>query len=290
MGKLKHVTVMLPFWTTKGGPFQAQPVPADLNWDLYQGQAPRRPYHPMRTHFNFRWWFEYAGGIITDWGQHHIDIAHWGMDMEHSGPLSIEAKAIFPNQGKPNHFNNPDRFVARLKYPGDVDLLYLVVRDDKYLKSMHQGDVPEAADKELFADVPAEMLTEKRNGIMFTGERGRVFVNRGGAYGKPVEELKENPLPEDRVRLYESNDHMGNFLDCVKTRKKPVSDVATQHRTITPCHLGNIAICLKRKINWDPQTQQIVGDDEANGWLSRQQRAPYLVEAYPASRAIRLIG
>jgi len=279
IGKLRHVTVMLPFWSTKGGPFTQQPVPPSLNWDLYQGQAPERPYHPMRTHFNFRWWFEYAGGIITDWGQHHMDIAHWGMDMEASGPLSVEAKAFFPNQGRPDCFNNPDRFVARMKYPGDIDLLYLVVRDDKYLQSMEQGDIPEDADAELFVGVPAEIVSEKRNGIMFTGDEGHVFVNRGGAYGKPVEELKENPLPEDRIRLYESNDHMGNFFACVKTRKKPVSDVETQHRTITPCHLGNIAIRLGRRIQWDPGTEQIVGDEEANAWLSREQRAPYLLRA-----------
>jgi hypothetical protein len=123
------------------------------------------------------------------------------------------------------------------------------------------------------------MLAEKRNGIMFIGDRGRIFVNRGGAYGKPVEEFAQNPLPDDRVKLYQSDDHMGNFFECVTTRKKPVSDVFSQHRTITPCHLGNIAIRLKRKIRWDPDTQEIVGDDEANTWLSRKQRAPYLVQA-----------
>ena len=278
IGKLRQVTVMLPFWTTKGGPFEPQPVPANLDWDMYQGQAPERGYHPMRTHFNFRWWFEYAGGIITDWGQHHVDIAHWGMDAEHTGPLSIEAKAFFPNQGKPDHFDNPDRFVARMKYPDDVDLLYLVVRDDKYLKSMQQGDVPESADKELFAGVPEEIVSEKRNGIMFSGDKGRVFVNRGGAYGQAVEELAENPLPDDRVRLYESHDHMGNFFECVKSRRKPISDVQSQHRTITACHLGNIAIRLKRKIQWDPVAERIVGDEEADGWLGRPQRSPYVVE------------
>jgi myo-inositol 2-dehydrogenase/D-chiro-inositol 1-dehydrogenase len=279
IGKLHGVTVMLPFWNTKGGPFTEQPVPPQLDWDLYQGQAPERPYHPNRTHFNFRWWFEYAGGIITDWGQHHMDIAYWGMGMEQGGPLSVEAKAIFPNQGKPDCYNNPDRFVARMKFPGDVDLLYLVVRDDKYLKSMQQGDIPEAADAELFADVADEFKTEKRNGIMFTGDRGRLFVNRGGAFGKPVEELPQNPLPEDRVRLYESDDHMGNFFECVKTRQQPASTVGVAHRVITACHLGNIAIRLKRKIRWDAQAEQIVGDPEANTWLSREQRAPYLVRA-----------
>jgi myo-inositol 2-dehydrogenase/D-chiro-inositol 1-dehydrogenase len=279
IGKLRHVAVLLPFWNTKGGPFPEQPVPSHLDWDLYQGQAPERPYHPNRTHFNFRWWFEYAGGIINDWGQHHMDIAYWGMDMEDGGPLWVEAKAIFPNQDRPNCYNNPDRFVARMKFPGDVDLLYLVARDDKYLKSIEDGDIAEAADAELFAEVPDEFKTEKRNGIMFTGDRGRLFVNRGGVYGKPVEELDQNPLPEDRIRLYESNDHMANFFQCVKTRQQPVSTVDVAHRVITACHLGNIAIRLKRKIQWDARAEQIVGDQEAGAWLSRDQRAPYLVRA-----------
>ncbi len=278
IGRLRQVTVILPFWTTKGGPFTKQPVPEGLNWDFYQGQAPLRDYHPMRTHFNFRWWFEYAGGIINDWGNHHMDIAHWGMNLEHGGPLSVEAKAIFPNQGKPHHFNNPDRFVAKMVYPGNIDLLYFVARDDKYLRSMKQGDIPARADAELFAGLPDEVKQEKRNGIMFTGDTGRIFVNRGGVFGKPVEQLKENPLPDDAWRVYPSKDHMGNFFQCVKTRKKPVSPVEIQHRTITACHLGNIAIRLRRKIAWQPGQQQIIGDDEANALQKRQQRAPYLVE------------
>jgi len=250
LGKLQRVTVMLPFWTTKGGPFKPQPVPPELNWDFYQGQAPLRPYYPERTHFNFRWWFEYAGGIITDWGQHHMGIAYWGMDMDRSGPLTVEGTATFPNQGKPHCFNNPDRFVVDMTFPGGVKLHYHVVEDQS-----------------------------KRNGIMFEGDKGRILVNRAkdGLHGKPVEELKDNPLPADAVRLYESNDHMANFFDCIKTRKQPVSPVDAEHRVITACHLGNIAIRLKRKITWDAEKERITGDDEANAWLAREQRPPYLV-------------
>jgi myo-inositol 2-dehydrogenase/D-chiro-inositol 1-dehydrogenase len=281
VGKLKEVIVMLPFWTTKGGPFPTQPVPPDLNWDLYQGQAPERPYSPQRTHFNFRWWSIYAGGIITDWGQHHMDIAHWGMGVEDSGPLSVEGKAFFPNRGKPDCFDNPDRFVARMKYPGDVDLLYLVVRDDKYLKSMKDGDISEAEDAELFAGVPDEWKKEQRNGIMFIGDQGRVFVNRGGVYGKPAEDLKNNPLPANAVKLYASNNHMQNFFECVTSRKAPISPVDIGHRVITACHLGNIALRLKRKIAWDPVKEEIVGDAEAASslYMRRPQRAPYQIQA-----------
>ena len=250
IGKLRHVEVTLPLWTTKGGPFPAQPVPENLDWDMYQGQAPEHDYCSNRTHFNFRWWFEYAGGIITDWGQHFMDIAHWGMDLEGSGPLSVECRsANFPNEGKPDCYNNPDSFVIEMTFPGGIELLYNV-----------------AINKET-----------KRNGIKFTGDAGRIHVNRGGLYGKAFEELKENPFPDDAWRAYPNRDHMGNFFECVKSRKAPAAPVDIGHRVITSCHLGNIAIRLKRKINWDPKTEQVVGDDEANGWQRREQRAPYLV-------------
>lgn len=279
IGNLKQVAVLLPFWTTKGGPFPPQPVPATLDWDLWQGQAPERPFCPQRLHFNFRWWSEYAGGIITDWGQHHMDIAHWGMGVEQSGPLEIEGRAFFPNRGLPDCFNNPDRFVVRMKYPGDIDLLYLVVRDAKYLESMAAGDITQAEDAELFAGIPEEWKTEQRNGIMFIGDQGRVFVNRGGAYGKAVEDIKEHPLPPDAVRLYESQSHMGNFFECIGSRNPPVSPVDIGHRVITACHLANAAMRLRRKINWDPAKEEIVGDPEASNSICvrRDQRAPYLV-------------
>ena len=277
IGKLRHVAVLLPFWSTKSGPCTEQPVPADLDWDAYQGQAPERPYHPARTHFTYRWWWEYAGGIICDWGNHHMDIAHWGMGQEYGGPLTIEGQAYFPNAGKPLHYNNPDRFALHMKYPEDVDLSYLVVRDNKYLASMQAGDVSAEADAKLFRDVPEDLQHEQRNGIMFTGEKGRVFVNRGGVFGKAAEELKENPLPDDAWRVKPSNNHMGNFFESVKTRERPVSTVQMQHRTISACHLGNIAMRLERKITWDPEKQQIVGDDEANAWQRREQHPPYRI-------------
>jgi len=119
---------------------------------------------------------------------------------------------------------------------------------------------------------PEEVKKFKRNGIMFIGDKGRVFVNRGGIYGKPVEELSKNPLPEKRWRVRPSRNHMENFFQCVKSREEPVSPVRIQHRTVSACHLTNISLRLGRKITFDPQTEQIVNDAEANGWLKREQR------------------
>ncbi|NLS91199.1 MAG: Gfo/Idh/MocA family oxidoreductase [Planctomycetaceae bacterium] len=281
IGKLRQVAVLLPFYSYKGGPFATQPVPPKLDWDFYQGQAPERPYCRERTHFSFRFWSEYGGGKITDWGQHHMDIAFWGMGLEDSGPLEVEAKGFYPNHGKPDAYDNSDRFTARMKFPGDIDVYFLVVRDGKYLKSMADGDMTVEEDAELFAGMPEAWRTEQRDGVMFIGDKGRLFANRGKAYGKAVEELPENPLPADAVRLYESNDHMGNFFECVQSRKQPISTVDTAHRVITACHLGNVSMHLNRAVRWDPEKERVVGDAEAQNsiYVHRQQRKPYTIEA-----------
>jgi len=138
-----------------------------------------------------------------------------------------------------------------------------------------------AEDAELFADMPEEWRREQRDGIMFIGDQGRVFANRGKAYGKAVEELPKNPLSTDAVRLYESNDHMGNFFECVVSRKQPISTVDVAHRVITACHLGNVSMRLKRAIRWDPEKEEAVGDAEASQsiYVRREQRKPYTIEA-----------
>jgi predicted dehydrogenase len=280
IGKLKQVWVALPYYSTKGGPFAKQPVPETLNWDLYQGQAPEHDYCLHRTHSVYRWWYEYAGGIITDWGNHHIDIAHWGMDCDLSGPISVEARGLFPNPEGPEYYNTPDRFFSRMKYPGGVEILYFSSINQRAIfgdVQAHEETPPEKLDWLFGDDVPEEIKKYNRDGIMFIGEEGRVFVNRGGVHGKPVEDLKNNPLPDDAWRVYASDDHMANFFDCVKTRKQPCAPVQIEHRTVTACHLTNISLRLKRKIAWDPVKQEIVGDAEANAWQKREQRTPYLV-------------
>jgi len=242
VGKLQKVTVSLPN-SPAGGPFAAKPVPSELNWDFWQGQAPVAEYCPERCHYMFRWWYEYSGGIMTDWGAHHMDIAHWGMGAEQTGPLTIESQVKLPTIA--NGYNTPNKFVVDMTYANDVHL-QIVIGDE---------------------------------GVMFEGDQGRLYVNRGRITGKPVEQLKDNPLPADAVRLYKSDDHMGNFFHCIKTRIKPISDVESQHRSVSACHLANISMRLGRKLQWDPQKEQFVGDSEASGMLSRPQRAPYTIVA-----------
>ncbi len=279
VGKLQQVWVALPYYTTQAGPFAVEPIPSQLNWELYQGQAPAHDYCGARTHANYRWWYEYAGGIITDWGNHHMDIAHWGADCELTGPLSIEARGIFPNAGAADSFNTPDRFFSRMQYANGVEILYFSSLNDRQLyggiAQQHEEMTPEKI-YTLFGDnCPDEIKSFDRNGVMFIGDQGRVFVNRGGVYGKAAEELKDNPLPDGAWRAPPSNDHMGNFFDCVKSRLEPVSPVRIQHRTISVCHLTNISLRLGRRLAWEPVAQQIVGDVEANALQSREQRAGY---------------
>lgn len=249
LGKLRKVTVSLPKSTKVGGPFAIRDVPESLDWQRWQGQAPEHGYSSERCHHDFRWWYEYSGGIMTDWGAHHMDIAHWAMGVEQSGPLTIEGKMSDSERKRiddaqhSNSFNTPADFTVDMTYPGDV-LVQVVLGDE---------------------------------GVLFEGDDARLYVNRGRITGKPVEELKERPLAGDAVRLYESNNHMGNFFDCIKSREQPISDVVSQHRSVSACHLANLSLRLDRKLTWDAAKEQFVGDEEANRMLSRPQRAGYEV-------------
>ena len=251
LGKLQRVDVVLDKHPT-GGPFQTQPVPKHLNWDLWQGQTPEVPYIPERCHYTFRWWLEYSGGKMTDWGAHHLDIAQWGIN---SMPVEVDGQAKFPNVK--NGYNVPVDYSATYKYANGV---VMTVKDSG------------------------------QNGIMFTGDRGRIFVNRGKVVGKPVEDLASKPLKREDFVVYNHDNldrppragkldaiinHMGNFFDCMQSRETPVSDVVSQHQSVTTCHMGNISMRLGRRLKWDPNREQFVGDEEANAMLKREQRSGY---------------
>ena len=256
LGKIHHVSAAIG-GAPKQGPFQKTAPPANLDWDMWLGQAPMVDYIRERTHGTFRWWYEYSGGKMTDWGAHHVDIAQWAIQMDQSGPLSVEPVAVthpvpFEN-GHPtqdNAFNTATAFLVKCKFPGDITM-----------SIRHDTD----------------------NGVLIEGDQGRIFVSRGRITGKPVEQLADDPLPEDALtklrRGKPLSSHMANFVECCRDRSLPVSDVYTHHRALTTCHLANIAMRVNRPINWDAATEQIVGDDHANGFLSRPQRAGYEVDA-----------
>ncbi len=200
------------------------------------------------------------------------------MDCEHTGPVSVDARGLFPNDGKAECFNTADRFFSRMKYASGIDVLFFSAMNDRrvYGEVAPHVDTPTEKVNWLFGDdCPDQVRTFDRNGIMFIGDQGRLFVNRGGVYGKAFEDLSDNPLPDDAWKVRPSHDHMKNFFDCVRTRQTPVAPVEIEHRTVTACHLTNLSLRLGRPLTWDPDKEEIVGDDEANAWLSRAQRQPY---------------
>jgi predicted dehydrogenase len=285
IGQLQQVRVALPYYSTKGGPFPEEPIPTKLDWDAYQGQAPEHYYTHHRCHKIFRWWYEYAGGIITDWGNHHVDIAHWAMNCEDTGPVEVEARGLFPNADHPQAaecYNTPDRFFSRMQFANGMEVLFYSALGDQRIYGEVEPCEPVTREQVAWlfgiGDVPDEVKQADRNGVMLIGDKGRIFVNRGGVYGAAADELKENPLPADAWRVRPSRNHMGNFFACVKSREKPAAPAEVEARTVTSCHLTNISLRLGRKIRWDPQREEIVGDDEARGMQSREQREPYTID------------
>jgi predicted dehydrogenase len=272
LGKIKRVTCAIGGGSV-GGPFKKSAPPAGLNWDLWLGQTPKVEYIPQRCHGNFRWWYEYSGGKLTDWGAHHVDIAQWAIGMDHGGPTSIEpVTVVHPvelRKGMPTKddcYNTAAKFKIRCEFPGGIEMIII----DGYDTPLWEGKTREQTRKTM-------------NGILIEGEKGKIFVNRGLLLGPAVDELKTNPVPEaELTKLRKGKEplsHMGNFMACVKDRGVTLSDIATHHRALTTCHLSNIAMRLGRKLNWDAVAEQIVGDAEANGWLSRQPRKGFEVEA-----------
>lgn len=251
----------------QSGPIPAIDVPKRLNWEKWQGQTPLNDFRwkdakegtdPTRCHYEFRWWYEYSGGKMTDWGAHHVDIAQWLIQQNGpgQGPTKIEplvAEHVVPldengNPTQADRYNTANKFHIRATFPNGVIM---------HIKSHGRG------------------------GILVTGSEGRIFVNRGSLEGKPVEDLEKNPLPEDAIaKVYggevpQGHPHMHNFINCVASREQPVSDVFSHHRALTTCHLSNIALRLGRTLVWDPNSQEIQNDPQARAMQSRQQRAGY---------------
>jgi hypothetical protein len=220
--------------------------------------------------------------MAADWGNHHMDIAHWGMDVEHTGPISVEGRGIWPNEGQPDCFDVPDRFFSRLMYANGIEILFFTSLAARFNYGWptepHTVLSQEKLDWLFGKDVSDEVKTCDRNGVMFIGDKGRIFVNRANVYGKAAEELADNPLPADAWKVRPSENHMQNFFDCVKSRETPVAPAEIGHRSLTPCQLAVISMRLGgRKLQWDTDKEEIVGDSEAKALQSREQRKPYTI-------------
>jgi len=252
LGQLKHVNVWLPSGRREG-PFETKPVPAGLDWEMWLGQTPVVDYVPERCHQSFRYWWEYSGGTMTDWGAHHLDIALWGLGLDRSGPVSVEARPLVEMI--------PGGFTAYSEY--EVQYAY-----DNGVTQTCRSTTANAWNG---AVVNRE---GQQHGVRFEGEDGWIFVTRGKIEASQPE-LLTTPLPASATRLYASDNHMQNFFDCVRSRQAPICDVEIGHRSVSVCHLGVIALRLGRKLRWDPVREQFIGDAEANQWLARPMRKPW---------------
>jgi predicted dehydrogenase len=259
LGKLTKVTSVLPAGL-HGGPFKPSPVPAGLNWDFWQGQAPATEYVKERCHTNFRFWLEYSGGTLTDWGAHHNDIVLWGIGRERSGPVSVQGKRLV--DPVPGGYTTPSEYVIEYTY---ADGLTHVCQST-------------TASSIFGGEQKARTRTESNHGVRFEGTDGWLFVTRGKLQASNPAILKD-PFGKTDTRLYVSNDHMGNFFDCVKTRKAPICEAEIGHRSVSVCHLGGIAIRVGRKLTWNPEAEEFVNDKEANGHVAREQRKPWTYDA-----------
>ncbi|HEX8200615.1 MAG TPA: Gfo/Idh/MocA family oxidoreductase, partial [Isosphaeraceae bacterium] len=238
IGKVHTVRVGIPGVNFVGPAVPDTAPPPELDYDFWLGPAPRRPYNPNRVHYNFRFFWDYSGGQLTNFGAHHLDIAQWALGMDESGPVAVEGQARDHEQG---WYEVPAWCRVAYTYPGDVTLV---------------------------------CGQDERGGVTFEGSEGTLFVTRGRIESNPAAILREPPAAGD-VRLEVSDDHHANWLDCIRSRRRPIADVAIGHRSATVCHLGNIAIRTGRKLTWDPARQELVGDPEAAAMLRRPYRAPW---------------
>jgi predicted dehydrogenase len=240
IGKVHLVEVGLP---TGGGSDNkpVQPVPDGVDWDFWLGPAPWVPYRGV-MHWDWRWIMDYSGGQLTDWAGHHIDIAHWGLGLDRTGPVEIEGKGVYPKDGI---FNAATEYKFTCKYANGLTMI--VANDRQQPKGM---------------------------GAVWYGEKGWIHVDRGRSASDPPTLLKEVIGP-DEIKLYESRDHQQNFLDCVKSRKETITPIEIAHRSISVGLLGEIAMLTGRKLKWDPEKEIFPGDDGANRLLSRAFRGPW---------------
>lgn len=253
IGKLQTVEVFVPAGLREGPFNSTQAVPEGLHWDSWLGQAPKVDYMKERCNNTFRWWWDYAGGPVTDWGAHHNDIARWAIGQE--GPIEVEAKVTV--DPIPGGFTTCKEFEATLLWANGVKQIV----------------------KTTTADSPFGGILDpkgQRNGIRFTGSEGWIWVNRGDLSASK-EDIYQTPLPDNALKLEVSNNHMGNFFDCVKSRKDPIARVEDGHRSAVIGHLIIIALHEGRKLQWDPAKEFFVGDGakEGNARLAREMRKPY---------------
>ncbi len=229
----------VPDYGRTGSLTETIPVPDGFDYEMWLGPAPEAPYCPARTHVNFRWVLDYSGGQVTDWGGHHPDIAHWGMGTELTGPIKIQnAQATWAQHPI---WNTAIKFYFECIYANGMKLI---------------------------------ISSDEKSGVTFEGSEGTLWANRGKHTADP-ESLMNEVIGPDEIQLYKSDNHFRNFIDCVISREETIAPAEIGHRSITTGHLGNIAMKLGVDLEWDPENEQIVNNEEANKMLSRPMSEPW---------------
>ncbi|MBN2019316.1 MAG: Gfo/Idh/MocA family oxidoreductase [Sedimentisphaerales bacterium] len=243
IGKLRTIKVEIPE-NRNPNPltWKVESPPAGLDYNLWVGPAPYRPYIEQGCHYNWHFLYGFGSGQLTNWGAHMLDIAQWGNDADMTGPVEVSGTAEFPKEGL---FETPLRY----------DLEYTYANGVRLLCSTGKPDGPETH-------------------VRFEGDRGWIFVSRNRFFSEP-QSLIQSKISPNEIHLYRSSDHQQNFLDCVRQRTQPVADAETGHRSATVCHIGGIAVMLGRKLRWDTVKECFISDDQANRMLSRPMRPPW---------------
>lgn len=242
IGKILRVEVGLPTGR-QGGEYGPNPIPEHLDWNRWCGPAPLMPYHESTCHWDWRWNLDYGGGQLLDWVGHHIDIAHWGMGKDNTGPVSVTPiNVAYPHRGR---WNAPMTYKCECTY----------------------------ADGMVFT-VASKNQTKNGMGVTWTGSDGWLYVSRR-QFRASNEAILRSPIGPNEKHLYKSTNHMQNFIDCVRSRKQTVTPAEYAHRSASVGHLCMIALELGRTIKWNPEKEEILGDPTASALLTRSNRAPW---------------
>ena len=244
IGKVSHVEVGLPSGYSYSGSKELEMIkdpPPELDYDFWLGPAPYHPYQQSRVHWNWRWNLEYGGGQMMDWVGHHVDIAHWGLGLDYDGPVEVEATGEFLKEGL---WNSAYKYRVNTVYKNGIKMTIAGGHDDI------------------------------KHGTKWIGEHGWDWVDRGFLDANPKSLLRERFDPGE-IHLLHSKGHQRNFLDCVKTRETTLTPSEVAHRSASPGHLGQISMLIGRKIRFNPETEEIIGDPTATRMLGNAFRSPW---------------